>query len=314
MKKNLIEIKNLTKTFSSSKNWLKKEKIETKAVNDVSFEIKKGEILALVGESGSGKSTTARCLLMLEKPTSGDIFFDGIEITNPKCNIQHLRKKMQMVFQNPYGSLNPKMKVKDILKEPLKINKKMSSKEMDAIITETCHLTGIDTDYLDRYPHEFSGGQRQRIGIARAIILKPDFIIADEPVSALDVSIQAQILNLLKDLKEKLNLTYLFISHDLSVVQHIADRVAVMYLGEIVEIATKQELFDNPVHPYTKLLINSTPKIGCSNNFQEKITENNTTNGCSFAPRCVDCKELCKTEKANYKHLSPTHIVKCHFS
>lgn len=311
---NLIQIKNLSKIFSSQKNWLNTEKIETKAVNNVSFDIKKGEILALVGESGSGKSTTARCLLMIEKPTSGQIIFDGMDITSQKCNIQQLRKKMQMVFQNPYSSLNPKMKVKDILKESLQINTKMNAQEINSTIIETCAMTGIDADYLERYPHEFSGGQRQRIGIARAIILRPDFIIADEPVSALDVSIQAQILNLLKDLKEQLNLTYLFISHNLSVVHHIADRVAVMYKGEIVEIATKEELFENPIHPYTKLLINSTPQIGCSFNIEEKNIDNNNIQAkCNFAPRCTKCQDVCYSKEVGYQEISQSHIVKCHF-
>lgn len=313
-----IKIENLKKQFESKKGFWGQRKETVYALNGINIDIQKGETFALVGESGCGKSTAARCILALESISSGDVIFDGTNLrTTDKKTLQNLRKRMQIIFQNPYSSLNPRMKIGDILAEPLKINLKLSKEEIEKRILEIADMTGISKDSLNRYPHEFSGGQRQRIGIARAIILKPDFIVADEPVSALDVSIQAQILNLLKELKQDLNLTYLFISHDLSVVKYVADKVGVMYLGELVEVATTEELFSNPKHPYTKALLNAVPKITKDN--QEKIflsgdlpSPKNLPKGCMFASRCPSAMDICKEINPDYTDFSTTHIAKCH--
>lgn len=313
-----VKIENLKKQFESKKGFWGAEKEIVYALNGIRFDIKKGETFALVGESGCGKSTAARCILALEKITAGEVFFDGINLrTADKKTLQNLRKKMQIIFQNPYASLNPRMKIKDILAEPLKINLKLPKQEIEKRILETADMTGISKDSLNRYPHEFSGGQRQRIGIARAIILKPEFIIADEPVSALDVSIQAQILNLLKDLKQELNLTYLFISHDLSVVKYIADRIGVMYLGELAEIATTKELFETPKHPYTKALLNAVPKIGKDNTPKILLSGDlpspkNLPEGCKFASRCPSAMDICHKINPDYTNFSTEHHAKCH--
>lgn len=256
---NLFEIKNLYKTYFSKNNAFSKEIIETKAIDDVSFEIKKGEILGLVGESGCGKTTLSNILLKLLDPTDGKILFKGENILSfDKKKTKEFRKSCQMIFQNPYSSLNPKMKIKDILIEPLKIYKMDKNKD---ILFETIDSVGMNIKDLERYPHEFSGGQRQRIAIARALILRPEFIICDEPVSALDVSIQAQIINLLIDLKEKYNLTYLFISHDLNVVRYLCENVIIMNKGKIEEKGIIDEVFNNPKSDYTKTLLNSIPKL-----------------------------------------------------
>lgn len=313
-----IKIENLKKQFESKKGFWGQKKDIVYALNGINIDIQKGETFAIVGESGCGKSTAARCILALEPITSGNVIFDGINLrTADKKTLQNLRKRMQIIFQNPYSSLNPRMKIKDILAEPLKINFKLSKNEIEKRIIEIADITGISKDSLNRYPHEFSGGQRQRVGIARAIILKPDFIIADEPVSALDVSIQAQILNLLKELKQELNLTYLFISHDLSVVKYVADRVGVMYLGELVEVATTEELFNDPKHPYTKALLNAVPKI--NKDTKEKTllsgdlpSPKNLPQGCMFASRCPSVKEICTQINPEYTEFSKNHIAKCH--
>jgi oligopeptide/dipeptide ABC transporter ATP-binding protein len=313
-----IKIENLKKRFESKKGFWGQKKEIVYALNGINIDIQKGETFALVGESGCGKSTAARCILALESITSGEVVFDGTNLrTTDKKTLQNLRKRMQIIFQNPYSSLNPRMKIGDILAEPLKINFKLSKEKIEKRILEIADITGISRDSLSRFPHEFSGGQRQRIGIARAIILKPDFIIADEPVSALDVSIQAQILNLLKDLKQELNLTYLFISHDLSVVKYIADRVGVMYLGELVEVATTDELFNNPKHPYTKALLAAVPQIDKEN--KEKIllsgdlpSPKNLPKGCMFASRCPSAMDICEQISPNYTDFSKNHIAKCH--
>ncbi len=315
---NFIKIENLKKQFESKKGFWGNKKEIVYALNGINFEIKKGETFALVGESGCGKSTAARCILALEKISDGNVIFDGTNLrTADKKTIQNLRRKMQIIFQNPYASLNPRMKIKDILAEPLKINLKLPKAEIEKRILEIADMTGISKDSLNRYPHEFSGGQRQRIGIARAIILKPEFIIADEPVSALDVSIQAQILNLLKDLKQELNLTYLFISHDLSVVKYIADRIGVMYLGEMAEIAPTKNLFENPKHPYTKALLNAVPKIGKDNTSKILLSGDlpspkNLPKGCKFASRCSYVMDICKTTNPDYVNFSSEHCAKCH--
>ncbi len=257
---NLVEIKNVYKTYFSKPNAFSKKIIETNAVNNVSFNIKKGEIKGLVGESGCGKTTLGNMLLKLTDTTKGEILFKGKDISKfNKTETKNFRKSAQMIFQNPYSSLNPKMKIKDILVEPLDIFK--IKKNRDDILYETIFSVGLNEDDLKRFPHEFSGGQRQRIAIARALILRPDFIVADEPVSALDVSIQAQIINLLIDLKEKYNLTYLFISHDLNVVKYLCENVVIMNKGKIEEMGKIEDVFNNPKTDYTKTLINSIPKL-----------------------------------------------------
>ena len=258
---NLVEIKNVYKTYISKENAFSKNIIETHAVNNVSFNIKKGEIKGLVGESGCGKTTLGNMILGLLPLTEGEILFKGQNISNfNKKEMKNFRKSAQMIFQNPYSSLNPKMKIKETLIEPLKIFK-YSKKEINESLFEIINAVGLSKDDLNRYPHEFSGGQRQRIAIARALILRPDFIVADEPVSALDVSIQAQIINLLIDLKEKYNLTYLFISHDLNVVRYLCDNIVIMNKGKIEEEGSADEVFNNPKKDYTKTLLNSIPKL-----------------------------------------------------
>lgn len=287
------------------------------AVNGVNLEIYKGEILAIAGESGCGKSTLAKAIIKLEKPLSGEIFFEGSDMLKmTKKELKDFRKKVQMIFQNPYSSLDPKMKIGDTLKEPLKINTDLSDDEIEKTVEETACKVGLDKDCLMLYPHEFSGGQRQRIAIARALVLNPKFILADEPVSALDVSIQAQIINLLKELKENYNLTFLLITHDMSVIKYLADRVAIMYLGEIVETGTVDEIFNNPKHPYTKALLSAVPEI--SGNKKEKIilqgelpSPANLPKGCKFHTRCPEVMLKCKENCPHNTEIKDGHSVKC---
>ena len=304
--KNLVDINNLFVEYTVNKGIFEKKQT-IHAVNDVSLEIKKGEILAIAGESGCGKSTLAKALLNLEPIKSGQISFYGF---SSNTNFQ---KHAQMIFQNPYASLNPKMKILDILKEPLEINTNLSKEEIFNKVNEKINLVGLDKNCLELYPHEFSGGQRQRIAIARALMLDPEFIIADEPVSALDVSIQAQIINLLKDLKEKQNLTFLLITHDMSVIQYLADRIAIMYLGEIVEIGKCQDIFNNPLHPYTKALLNAVPQIDKKNKTTllkgDLPSPSDLPVGCKFHTRCPKVMEKCKTQIPQNKGNS--HLVKC---
>ncbi len=313
---NLVEIKNLYKKYPIKSAFDKNSSDFIYAVNNVSLNIKKGEILGLVGESGCGKSTLGRCVLLLENSFSGQILYQGKNIVK-QINLKTFRKSAQMIFQNPYSSLNPRMTIYDILKEPLIVHGEKNKNVINSKIEHVCELTGIDKNSLSYYPHEFSGGQRQRICIASAIILNPEFIVADEPVSALDVSIRAQIINLLKDLKEKLNLTILFISHDLSIVRHICTRTAVMYLGEIVELADNKDLFENPKHPYTKALLNAVPVI-TKNNLKEKIllkgdvpSPKNLPLGCKFHTRCPVCFNGCEKINPDYVFISKNHTVKC---
>ena len=311
----ILQIKDLYVEYQSDKGiWSKKHVIH--AVNGISLDVKKGEILALAGESGCGKSTLARTIMQLEQSKSGDILFENKNVLQYSPNeLKKFRRKVQMIFQNPFASLNPKMRIADILKEPLQINTDYSNSQIENIVREKLSLVGLDNSCLDLYPHEFSGGQRQRIAIARALILEPEFIIADEPVSALDVSIQAQIINLIRDLKEKFNLTFLLITHDMSVIKYLADRVAIMYLGEVVEIGTAFSIFNNPKHPYTKALLNAVP------NFMKCRTQNvlsgdlpspeNLPTGCKFHTRCPQVMPICREKSPESIGLTGRHCVRC---
>lgn len=316
----LIEVNNLSKHFPIRKGFFNKQVGAIQAVNNISFDIYKGETLGIVGESGCGKSTTGRCILRLLEPTQGNIIYKGRDITHiPPKELKSLRTNMQIIFQNPFSSLNPRMTIKEILREPLVINKVLSSKEIDKRVAELLDMVGLSKSVLVRYPHEFSGGQRQRIGIARALALNPEFIVADEPVSALDVSVQAQIINLLDDLKKELNLTYLFISHDLSVVRYFCDRTAVMYLGEIVEMAQTEKLFKNPSHPYTKALLNAVPVIDPDRDLSRReLLEGDLPSpakpplGCKFHTRCPQVMDMCRTVYPAQNNLEVGHMAYCH--
>lgn len=314
---NLIEVKNLKKYFTKKSGLLKKEIKEVKAVDDVSFYIKKGETLGLVGESGCGKSTLGRTLIRLYDVTDGEILFDGEDISKKsEKELKNFRKRTQTIFQDPYASLNPNMTVKDIIREPLDIHTNFSKDEKDKIVYEMLKKVGLNKEHATRYPHEFSGGQRQRIGIARALSVKPDFIFCDEPISALDVSIQAQIINLLEDLQKELGITYLFIAHDLSMVKHISHRVCVMYLGKVVEIGSSEDIYENPKHPYTKALLSSIPKI--DDDTEEEILEGdvpsplNPPSGCRFRTRCKYAKEICSKENPPRVDFGNEHYAYCH--
>lgn len=315
---NLAEIKNLNVVYQTKKNVF--GGVQTVyAVNGVSLNIEKGEILAIAGESGCGKSTLAKAIMKLVDSKSGEIIIDGNDILkiSKRKDLKNFYKKVQMIFQNPYSSLNPKMKIGDILREPLEINTKLSKNEISKIVEDKILKVGLDKNCLDLYPHEFSGGQRQRIAICRALILDPEFVIADEPVSALDVSIQAQIINLLKELKEDFNLTFLFISHDLSVIKYLSDRIAIMYLGEIVEIGKTEEIFSSPKHPYTKALLSSVPELGQKedkNNIKlvgELPSPEDLPSGCKFHTRCPFAFDRCKMENPRVVEISETHKCKC---
>ncbi len=316
MSENIVEIKDLYVEYKTNKGIL--GGVQTiYAVNGVDLDIKKGEILAVAGESGCGKSTLAKAIIRLEPASKGEILFQGNNILKMSSNeLKEFRRHVQMIFQNPYSSLDPKMKVFDTLREPLKINTNLSNEEIDRIVLETACKVGLDKDCLSLYPHEFSGGQRQRIAIARALVLSPEFILADEPVSALDVSIQAQIINLLKELKENYNLTFMLITHDLSVIKYLADRVAIMYLGEIVELGTVDEIFNNPKHPYTKALLSAIPKIGNVENDKillkgELPSPSNPPKGCKFHTRCPECNLKCQETDPSCCEIAEGHFVKC---
>lgn len=317
----LIEVKNLKKYFGKVKGLIKRRVEYVKAVDDITFQIKKGETFGLVGESGCGKSTTGRTIIRLYEPTEGKIIYDGTDISNlNKHELLKYRKKMQMIFQDPYASLNTRMTVADIIGESLDIHKLASGKERQEIIYNLLHKVGLSKDHASRYPHEFSGGQRQRIGIGRALAVEPEFIICDEPISALDVSIQAQVVNMLEDLQEEMGLTYLFIAHDLSMVKHISNRVGVMYLGNLVEVATNKELYNKPTHPYTQALLSAIPipdpdiaeaskRVILTGDVPSPI---NPPSGCKFRTRCQYVKPICSEEVPKLKDIGGEHFVACH--
>jgi len=318
----LLEVKNMKMYFPVTSGIIFQKKVaDVKAVDNVSFTIAKGETLGLVGESGCGKTTTGRAILQLYKPTAGDVIFDGTRLNDlDNSSMRAMRRQMQIIFQDPYGSLNPRMTCGDIVGEPLIVHKLTSGKgEYRDRVDELLQTVGLNPYMADRYPHEFSGGQRQRIGIARALAVNPSFIVCDEPVSALDVSIQAQVINLLEDLQEQFGLTYLFIAHDLSVVRHISDRVAVMYLGHIVEVADRNELYDNPLHPYTRALLSAVPipdpiveaereRIILTGDVPSPM---NPPPGCVFHTRCPVMIDECQEEMPELREVSPGHWVAC---
>ncbi len=316
----LLSVKNLSKRFPVGKTFFGKPNKWVHAVNNVSFDIMPGETFSLVGESGCGKSTTSRLINRLITPDEGQIIFDGQDIAKISAKeMRPLRSKMQMVFQDPYGSLNPRMKVQDIIAEPLLVHTKLSPGERLKRVHELLEVVGLPATHGERYPHEFSGGQRQRIGIARALSVNPKLIMADEPVSALDVSIQAQVLNLLRDVQEQYSLTYLFISHDLAVVEMISDRIGVMYLGTIMEVAPNEELYSNPQHPYTQALLSAVPIPDPTIEKKHVLIEGdlpsptNIPSGCPFHTRCPHATEKCSAEVPPTKEVKPGHFVNCHY-
>ena len=314
----LIEVRDLKKYYYRERLFSSEEK-PVRAVDGVSFSIRKGETLGLVGESGCGKTTTGKAVLRLIEPTSGQILFKNQDILSLNREaVRKLRPHMQFIFQDPYESLNPRMRVGEIVGEGLEVHNIARGREKMERVSGLLRKVGLHPQDAQRYPHEFSGGQRQRIGIARAISLDPELIVADEPVSALDVSIQAQILNLLMDLRDQLNLTYLFISHDLRIVKHISDRIAVMYMGKIVEMAKGEELFHRPLHPYTRLLLAAIPKMIPFQKERESVREEQrplfTQGGCSFQPRCAHARERCQVEDPVLLEAGDGHLVACHFA
>jgi oligopeptide transport system ATP-binding protein len=316
----LLQVKNLKKYFPIKGGILSKTVGHVQAVDDISFDLYPGETVGLVGESGCGKSTAARTILRLIEPTGGEVFFEGQDILKlGKKPMRALRRQMQIIFQDPYASLNPRMTVASIVGEPLEIHKIAKGRAKEERVANILEKVGLRPEHMRRYPHEFSGGQRQRIGIARALALNPKLIIGDEPVSALDVSIQAQVINLLEDLQGEFNLTYLIIAHDLSVVEHISDRVAVMYLGKIVELATDRELYENPSHPYTEALLSAVPRPDPSIKKQRIILPGdvpspiNPPSGCRFHTRCLYAKADCKTVEPPLQDVGDGHYVACHY-
>lgn len=315
----LLKVENIVKHFPIYGGLLSKQVAAVKAVQNISFELKKGETLGLVGESGCGKSTLGRCLIRLIEPTSGKIFYKGEDITHVDANrLRDLRKNLQIIFQDPYASLNPRMTIGAILEEPLLIHNLYPDEKLRKNrVRELIDLVGLRPEHLTRYPHEFSGGQRQRVGIARALAVNPEVIICDEPVSALDVSIQAQVINLLMELQQKLGLTYIFIAHDLKVVEHVSNKVAVMYLGEIVEMADADELYKNPQHPYTKALLSAIPVPDPKPRAERTILTGDVPSpiapppGCYFNPRCPIADKNCAVQKPELKQTSTGHFVSC---
>jgi len=319
----LVRVDKLVKHFPISRGVVFQKQVgAVKAVDEISFEIKKGETLGLVGESGCGKTTTGRTILQLHKPTSGDVYFRDIKLTEASDGkLRELRRDMQIIFQDPYASLNPRMTVGRIIAEPLDVHNIGTPTERKERVQELLRLVGLNPYFVNRYPHEFSGGQRQRIGVARALALKPEFIVCDEPISALDVSIQAQVVNLLEDLQEELGLTYLFIAHDLSMVRHISNRIAVMYLGKIVELADRDALFANTLHPYSIALLSAVPLHNPAAERERKRiillgdvpSPANPPSGCRFHTRCPIAEKRCEVEDPEFREYEKDHWVSCHF-
>lgn len=320
MKKSILEVKNLKKYFPVVGGVFSKPIAWVKAVDDISFNIFEGETFSLVGESGSGKTTTGKTILKLIEPTAGQIIAEDIDITNYSASeMRPLRRDMQIIFQDPYGSLNPRLPVGEIIREPLVVHRVGNKKEQEERVVEAMQVVGLHPEYLRRYPHEFSGGQRQRVGIARAIVLNPKFIVADEPVSALDASIQSQVLNLLMDLQQKLSLTYLLVAHNLAVVRHVSDRIGVMYLGKLMEIADTMELFNNTLHPYTQALLSAIPipdpeikkeRIILAGDIPSPI---NPPSGCVFRTRCIYAQDICAEKMPQLVDIGSGHFTACHF-
>jgi oligopeptide transport system ATP-binding protein len=319
----LVEVRNLKMYFPVRRGLIIERVVgHVHAVDDITFHVRRGETLGLVGESGCGKSTTGRAVLQIYKPTEGEVKFGGVDITKLGQNqLSHYRRNMQMIFQDPFASLDPRMTVGGIISEPLEIHNILKGKEKEEKVREMLRIVGLNPYFANRYPHEFSGGQRQRIGVARALVLDPEFIVCDEPISALDVSIQAQIINLLEDLQERFNLTYLFIAHDLAVVRHISDRVAVMYVGKIVEMADRNELYENPLHPYTKALLSAVPipdpaverrrsRIILQGDVPSPV---NPPSGCRFHPRCPFARPNCSEAEPQLEEAAPGHRVACFY-
>jgi len=319
----LLRVENLKMHFPIYRGVFQRQVGAVLAVDGISFDVRRGETLGLVGESGCGKSTTGRAILQLYKPTAGNVHFEGVDLIKLRGEeLRHMRRKMQMIFQDPYASLNPRMTVEQIVGEPLIVHSAATGKEIHERVENLLGLVGLNPAFATRYPHEFSGGQRQRIGVARALALQPSFIICDEPISALDVSIQAQVVNLLEELQEQFNLTYLFIAHDLSMVRHISKRVAVMYLGVIVELTSRDELYLNPLHPYTQALLSAVPIADpvVSAQRQRTILEGdvpspaNPPSGCRFRTRCPIAESICAEKQPEFRELKAGHFVACHFA
>ena len=315
----LLETKDLSKYFTAKKGLLNRNPSVVKAVDHVSLSVRKGETLGLVGESGCGKSTLGRTILRLIPATEGQVMYNGEDIlTYDKKKMWEMRRKLQIIFQDPYSSLNPRMTVYDLISAPLEVYKVGTKEERREMVEEILQEVGLDKQYLNRFPHEFSGGQRQRIGIARALILNPEFVVCDEAVSALDVSVRAQVLNLMRNMQQKKNLTYLFISHDLSVVEHISDTIGVMYLGGLVETGTTADIFANPLHPYTEALFSAIPMPDPDLKRNRIILEGNIPSpanppkGCKFHTRCRKCMEICKNQVPEVKDMGNGHKVRCH--